>query len=99
MNEYTIFLIVDYVIRILVILLGTGALWIIRRYALEKWITAAVKAAQMIFEPGMGAEKKLYVLDFLNDKFFMKFLTFSLTEEQLDALIEAAVLELKKINR
>lgn len=93
-DEYTLYLILDYAIRIIVLALGTIAIGYIRKYNLEKWVRIAVQSAEMIFqEIGMGADKKRYVIDFINDKFKW----FKLTEEQLDALIEAAVLELNKI--
>lgn len=56
-----------------------------------KWVRIAVQAAEMIFaESGMGKKKKEYVLDFLEAH------GVTYDAEQLDALIESAVLELKK---
>ena len=56
-----------------------------------KWVKIAVQAAEMIYsESGMGKQKKLYVLAFLND------LGINYDEQQIDFLIESAVLELKK---
>lgn len=56
-----------------------------------KWVKIAVQAAEMIFtEAGMGEKKKKYVLDFL-ETHGIKY-----DAEQIDALIESAVLELKK---
>lgn len=56
-----------------------------------KWVKIAVQAAEMIFkESGMGAKKKEYVKDFL-ESHGIKY-----DSEQIDALIESAVLELKK---
>lgn len=54
------------------------------------WVSVAVEAAEQIFaKPGMGAEKKKYVVEFLKYKGFV------LDEKELDVVIESAVLELK----
>lgn len=56
-----------------------------------KWVKIAVEAAEMIFkESGMGEKKKEYVKDFL-ESHGIKY-----DAEQIDALIESAVLKLKK---
>lgn len=53
------------------------------------WIKIAVAAAEQIYiGDSRGAEKKQYVLDFLETK------GFKIDENSLDAMIEAAVLEL-----
>ena len=58
---------------------------------IHMWVKIAVQAAEMIYkESGMGPIKFEYVVKFLEDKGF----TFS--EEEVRALIESAVLELKK---
>ena len=55
------------------------------------WVQVAVNAAEQIYkEKGQGIIKKKYVVDFLNEK------GIKITDEQLDALIEAAVYELNK---
>lgn len=90
MEKQTILLIVDYIIRILVVVIGTYGLGLIRKYKLEKWIKIAVSAAEQIYkETGMGNVKKEYVLEFINSKF-----KFGITEEELETLIESAVKEL-----
>jgi hypothetical protein len=54
------------------------------------WVNIAVEAAEMIYTgTGRGAEKKAYVVEFLNSK------GFTLNTEEIDNIIEAAVLELK----
>ncbi len=54
------------------------------------WVNIAVEAAEMIYTgTGRGEEKKKYVLAFLNRK------GFTLNMEEIENLIEAAVLELK----
>ena len=60
----------------------------------EYWVNIAVKAAELIWvETGHGADKKQYVIDFMNKMFNSKKTV--ITEEQLNALIEAAVKQLK----
>ena len=60
----------------------------------EYWVNIAVKAAELIWvEAGHGADKKQYVIDFMNKMFNSKKTV--ITEEQLNALIEAAVKQLK----
>lgn len=55
------------------------------------WVWIAVNAAEQIYkEKGQGKDKKLYVLEFLNSK------GIKITDEQLDALIEATVYEINK---
>lgn len=59
---------------------------------LVKWTTIGVRAAEMIFsEAGMGTEKKAYVVKFLKDK------GFKVDEAELDAVIEACVLDLQTV--
>jgi hypothetical protein len=56
---------------------------------IETWVTIAVEAAEQIYTgSGRGAEKKAYVVEFLNSK------GFSIDAEALDKLIEAAVFNL-----
>ena len=59
------------------------------------WAKIGVEAAEMIWrESGQGKLKKEYVVEFLTDIFNKKKII--ITAEQLDALIESAVLELNK---
>lgn len=59
--------------------------------AAEMWVNVAVAAAeQLIMVPGSGIKKKEYVLAFLKEK------GITVTDQELDALIEAAVYELNK---
>lgn len=54
------------------------------------WVNIAVEAAEMIYAgTGRGQEKKEYVLKFLNSK------GFTLNTDEIENLIESAVLELK----
>ena len=60
----------------------------------EYWVNIAVKAAELIWtETGHGTDKKQYVIDFMNKMFNSKKTV--ITEEQLNALIEAAVKQMK----
>ena len=59
--------------------------------SLKKFIRAGVRAAEMIYtEDGMGAKKKEYVLEYLSE------LGYSIDVNEIDAMIEGAVYELKK---
>ena len=61
----------------------------------KEWATLAVKAAEMLWvETGHGADKKAYVVEYLNDLFNKNKIV--ITEEQINVLIEAAVQELNK---
>ncbi len=58
---------------------------------IKLWVQVAVQAAEMLYVgSGRGEEKKKYVLDFLKSK------GFTLNMEEIENLIEAAVLELKQ---
>lgn len=58
---------------------------------IKLWVQVAVQAAEMLYVgSGRGEEKKKYVVDFLNSK------GFTLNTEEIDNLIESAVLELKQ---
>ena len=58
------------------------------------WVNIAVEAAEMIYTgSGRGEEKKEYVVNFLNEK------GFSLNSNEIDTLIESAVLELKQAQK
>ena len=55
------------------------------------WVTIAVEAAEQIYKgSGMGKEKKSFVLEFLEQK------GLKIDLANIDNLIEAAVLELKR---
>ncbi len=62
----------------------------------KAWADMAVKCAEMLWkESGMGADKKAYAVQFLSDMFNKNKIV--ITEEQLNILIEAAVLEMNRI--
>lgn len=59
----------------------------------EMWVNIAVAAAEQMQAAGLlpdGKKKKDYVLEFVRDK------GITITDEELDALIEAAVYEINK---
>ena len=61
----------------------------------KEWAGMAVKCAEMLWtESGMGADKKAYAIQVLNDMFNKNKVV--ITEEQLNILIEAAVLEMNR---
>ena len=61
---------------------------------IKLWVKVAVQEAEMLYVgSGRGEEKKKYVVEFLNSK------GFTLNTEEIDNLIEAAVLELKQENK
>ena len=58
---------------------------------IKLWVQVAVQAAEMLYVgSGRGEEKKKYVIEFLNSK------EFTLNAEEIENLIESAVLELKQ---
>lgn len=58
---------------------------------IKMWVKIAVQAAEMVFhESGLGAKKKQYVIDFLVSK------GITVNFDELDAMIESAVFELKQ---
>ena len=60
----------------------------------EEWAMLGVQCAEMIFkEKGMGADKKKYVVNFLNEMFNENEVI--ITEKQLEILIESAVKQMK----
>lgn len=60
----------------------------------EYWANLAVRAAEMLWtESGKGADKKQYVVDFLNSMFNKNKVV--ITEQQIEILVESAVKEMK----
>lgn len=58
---------------------------------IKVWVKVAVEAAEQLYrETGKGAEKKAYVLEFLESK------GFTVNASEIDNLIESAVHELNK---
>lgn len=61
--------------------------------AAEKWARYAVLKAQQVMCGSAGQDKKAYVAEFLRDILIAK--NISMSDEQLDVLIEAAVKQMK----
>lgn len=59
----------------------------------EKWVNTAVLMVQQVYYAKSGAERKAIVIDMLRGILIQK--NISISEEQLDALIEAAVKTMK----
>ncbi|QRN86045.1 hypothetical protein JR334_02080 [Clostridia bacterium] len=89
--------ILEVIIRVLAILLMAFVLpWITKKVGAENYakllqaIKLAVNAAEQVFsDPGSGAKKKQWVLDFINSKFKIK-------EDDVERLLEAFVYEINK---
>ena len=85
--------VVEYAIRIIVLVVGTYVIRFVKQYDLEKWVKFCVQAAEQIFNaPGLGKEKKEYVRQRVIEKYHI-------SEEDLDILVEAAVEELNRVQK
>lgn len=60
------------------------------REELLKWVEIAVAAAEQLFDPSQGEDKKESVVEFLREKGFV------FSEAEIDTAIEAAVLKLHR---
>lgn len=85
---FTILLATKYIIPFIKEKIGTEQLLVA-----EKWAKYAVLTAQQTLTASTGAEKKTYVTDFLKELLTAK--NISLTDEQLNILIESAVKAMK----
>lgn len=66
-----------------------------QREEINAWVKIAVRAAEQLFSgSGRGTEKKQYVIDFMLEFLAKRKLTINMDE--LDKMLEAAVLELNK---
>jgi imidazoleglycerol phosphate synthase glutamine amidotransferase subunit HisH len=88
-----IFQILFYIIQLgVVILLGVACDFVIKKAGQTKFATAvsraekAVKAAEQMLGPGVGAEKKKIAVEWLTKAFGKK-----LSSDEIDQLIESAV--------
>lgn len=85
--------VVEYAIRIIILVVGTYIIRFVRQHDLEKWVKFCVQAAEQIFDaPGLGKEKKEYVRQRITEKY-------KISEDDLDILIEAAVEELNRVKK
>lgn len=93
---------IEFIIKVIIPIVGilfTGVLLpLLRQYTTKEqrenitaWVKIAVNAAEQMQKAGLiTIPKKEFVINFLNDK------GIKLTEQELDLLIEAAVLELNR---
>lgn len=61
--------------------------------AVTSWVNTAVLMAQQVYHANTGAERKAIVVELLKDILMAK--NISITDEQLDMLIESAVKAMK----
>mgnify|MGYP001036391747 FL=1 len=95
MSNQVIMLVLNYVVRILCIIISTYILSIIRKHNLEKWVEIGIKSAEQIFSgEGLGDQKKQHVVNFINNKF-----KFGVSVEDLDNLIESICKDLDTIGQ
>lgn len=64
---------------------------------ITKWVNTAVLMAQQVYDARTGAERKAIVVDLLKDILIAK--NISISDKQLDILIEAAVKGMKMQER
>ena len=92
-DRETVMFLMDLGVRGLAIVLFTVGLYLVRKYNLEKWVRTAVWAAEQIFNaPGMGKEKKKWVLEFV-----AKSINYYISADELDVLIESIVAEINSL--
>lgn len=60
---------------------------------ITRWVNTAVLMAQQVYNAKTGAERKAIVIDLLRDILIAK--NISISDDQLDMLIEAAVKQMK----
>lgn len=87
--DRTIFLtVLDYTVRIVVLVIGYIIAEFIRKNNLEKWIRIGINTAEQIYkDSGKGPEKKEYARKMVKEKF-------RINDDELDKLIDGAVAEL-----
>ena len=89
--------IINAIIALIASLIALYVIPWLRRHTTEKereellgWASVAVKAAEQLYRQGDGAQRKSYVQSFLTAK------GFDISDDAVDAAIEAAVLELNQ---
>ncbi len=60
---------------------------------ITRWVNTAVLMAQQVYHAQTGAERKAIVIDLLRDILIAK--NISISDDQLDMLVEAAVKQMK----
>lgn len=83
-----VFLVICYLIPWIRMKIGQD-----RLDAITKWVNTAVLMVQQVYYTKSGAERKAIVVDILRKMLVAK--NISITDEQIDMLIEAAVKQMK----
>ena len=87
MNPELLEILLEYAVRAVVLVLAAYVTFLIKKYDLEKYVQAAVAAAEKIFNvPGSGKEKKLWVKQQIKKYCKIPWLS----DAYIDLLIEAA---------
>lgn len=94
MNREIILLLVEFLIRLAVLIIVPLAYKLLKKYNLEKAVKEAVWAAEQLLKKNdpTGEKRKYFVKTYILDRF-------KISEEELDVLIEAAVRELNIIQK
>lgn len=92
MNREIVLLLVEFLIRLAVLIIVPLAYKLLKKYNLEKSVKEAVWAAEQLLKKNdpTGEKRKYFVKTYILDRF-------KISEEELDVLIEAAVRELNII--
>jgi hypothetical protein len=91
-NREIVLLLVEFLIRLAVLIIVPLAYKLLKKYNLEKSVKEAVWAAEQLLKKNdpTGEKRKYFVKTYILDRF-------KISEEELDVLIEAAVRELNII--
>lgn len=92
MPKEVLMAIIEYAVRMVVLVIGVYVIQFIKQYNLEKWVDFSVGAAEQLANAGIidFNERKEYVRQSILDKF-------NISDEELDILIEASVEELNRL--
>ncbi len=94
MNREIVLLLVEFLIRLAVLIIVPLAYKLLKKYNLEKAVKEAVWAAEQLLKKNdpTGEKRKYFVKTYILDRF-------KISEEELDVLIEAAVRQLNIIQK
>lgn len=94
MNREIVLLLVEFLIRLAVLIIVPLAYKLLKKYNLEKAVKEAVWAAEQLLKKNdpTGEKRKYFVKTYMLDRF-------KISEEELDVLIEAAVRQLNIIQK
>jgi len=93
-NREIVLLLVEFLIRLAVLIIVPLAYKLLKKYNLEKAVKEAVWAAEQLLKKNdpTGEKRKYFVKTYILDRF-------KISEEELDVLIEAAVRQLNIIQK